>query len=1447
MKYKISPSRIGDYFVHNCDRYMVYDGLNNSDRKYIGWDEETDFNEVAKRAGEAWELEVVEKLRAAGEKVFEVTDDNPLLKGDKKKELSEKRRRETVEFLRKAEPGYIYQAVLYTNREFCEKYMPEVDTDQITWNDSMSDLIKVEFDEERKCPKFSVIDVKHAKRAKINHKVQIVVYIRMLETILAEHDIPGYVDDTTGYVWPFKAEEPKSFSTADIITFVDAYFNEALPNVIEKMRGIEEESEGTEIGERLDETLDYCLSQKCEWCGNLKHCTKWAEEHAPVLLMPYMTPRTQEYFMKNPDIPRTLDEFENYAAEQDNSDRMKEESGFLKNRLDNISDVLRAIHDRATDNRNVAYPKPVYNMDMPKYQDVKIVITAQRDVGLDKVYLYGLKISIFKSKNYIDFPVNANGFPEENRVFIAETPESVSANTREFVEYLYDFLYKVSQHNANENDWQRQLSVQGFVMDNYELFNLEEGLFDELLRGYIDEEYRNKLLNIIFWLQGERMITDSVNQAADLGVEIPVVVLSSAVGRLYVVPGYISNNLEDISKAFSESYDIELNRKYSNPLSNALKSEPINNIWFPKKDKDTPEDKTKNLEGLKSYVGIRLSVEGNIVSKLQSVADGHSGLKRNAPTFFLVDTNMSSDTRMAKLYIEQKYEQLLTFHEMRKVRMGDLEEAANDGKILKVRVVSEGQLLEPYQYYSKSANSFISADACWFRYEKINADKFFLKPFYWAITVETGDAAAGELAMLDERSKESLPDYSTDPRFPQRYFRLAYLDKMKYTEENGASYIYGLRMGHTTYQPGTILYIVEKFVDISGDRVADTLNKGLQNPGLIYPEGAYIDEDTGETRNNYTDFLNEDGTTIQADDYMDVMKKYITLDGMSFSASQKRAFDHMFSHNITLLLGPPGSGKTDFIARAILALCGLFKELYHYNMSVLVTANSHAAINNILEKLAEKIETSRLLGGVDEAMLPTLIKYEKFEAESEGDSDEEDENSGINGVDLYLHRRPKLNGSNQINNDPNILVYNEFTRDFANRRTNNPNYKINKPFVVGSTSGGSYKFNKLLQKTNNFGDRYNNFGGYDLIIIDEASQVKFGDAMIGMDLSKDLVRYLIVGDENQLSPIIKGSYNAPEDEPDIYGSVFRAYYDIAKREGLDYLCQLEENFRMNEILDRYPGEKIYDVDIVPGDGRNGYHAYRNDVIGDKIATQILTMDSFEDVSSSIDGIDDELMRSILDPDYPLVLVKLTAEKATDKQELELRLATEITKLLKEHMVDKDGNHYVTDEEFWGDANHKGAFAIISPHHEHINRLKDNISTELGMDRNKLYIGTVDKLQGQEREAVVVSYGVTNVEKAIAETEFIYSRNRLNVSITRGKKKTIVILADVLLDKPLELLDVDDEDTEKGISFMCDFEKFMKKTETDTESANPSHTEVDSAQTNSGNVLIEIMRKRVIFD
>lgn len=49
-----------------------------------------------------------------------------------------------------------------------------------------------------------------------------------------------------------------------------------------------------------------------------------------------------------------------------------------------------------------------------------------------------------------------------------------------------------------------------------------------------------------------------------------------------------------------------------------------------------------------------------------------------------------------------------------------------------------------------------------------------------------------------------------------------------------------------------------------------------------------------------------------------------------------------------------------------------------------------------------------------------------------------------------------------------------------------------------------------------------------------------------------------------------------------------------------------------------------------------------------------------------------------------------------------------------------------------------------------------------------FVDTVEKMQGQECDAVCVSYGVADVEFALMEREFIYSLNRLNVAI-RGRE------------------------------------------------------------------------------
>jgi hypothetical protein len=76
---------------------------------------------------------------------------------------------------------------------------------------------------------------------------------------------------------------------------------------------------------------------------------------------------------------------------------------------------------------------------------------------------------------------------------------------------------------------------------------------------------------------------------------------------------------------------------------------------------------------------------------------------------------------------------------------------------------------------------------------------------------------------------------------------------------------------------------------------------------------------------------------------------------------------------------------------------------------------------------------------------------------------------------------------------------------------------------------------------------------------------------------------------------------------------------------------------------------------------------------------------------------------------------------------------------------------------------------------------------------------VDKMQGQEADAVVISYGVSDPEFALKEAEFIYGLNRLNVAITRARAKTVLCLPRPLLEATPQVLDVPAAAT--GLAFM----------------------------------------------
>jgi hypothetical protein len=61
------------------------------------------------------------------------------------------------------------------------------------------------------------------------------------------------------------------------------------------------------------------------------------------------------------------------------------------------------------------------------------------------------------------------------------------------------------------------------------------------------------------------------------------------------------------------------------------------------------------------------------------------------------------------------------------------------------------------------------------------------------------------------------------------------------------------------------------------------------------------------------------------------------------------------------------------------------------------------------------------------------------------------------------------------------------------------------------------------------------------------------------------------------------------------------------------------------------------------------------------------------------------------------------------------------------------------------------------------------------------VGTVDKFQGQEAAVVIVSMATSSGDYLPRDIEFLYSRNRLNVALSRAKCLAILVASPRLLD------------------------------------------------------------------
>lgn len=1343
MKVTLSASRIGAYYGKLCKRNLVYDAVNNKkDLIMLGWEkpERTDSSDAL--AGDKWEAEVFQRIQNDPDSKVMFCD------ADDRKKYSFEQTLDVLKQLDKTQNiTYIYQACVRVTRSFQKEYLPGCHEYgfQLEFSDMYPDFIRAEYINVEDKFRLTIIDVKNADHVKVNAQIQISLYAMMLKSILKDYHIDHcYVNEEEGIVWNkeriTKNLLEHSFELKDAKKEIRTFFTDILPGVCTII-------EKSENGRELLDMLPFRISMQCEYCGNFENCHKEAVEARSARLLPYMSEEAQNRLTELVELEElsddSVDSVRTYLMGPD-SQKMTDGCLFWKN-VKNDMEAYETAMKSYFAGEKVRISKKGSSVSFPQFQHFALMLTAQRDVDSGRIYAYAWyleparEIDIFEiGKNefgYADIQTKEGQEKGEGSYYgtiIAEnnTEEEFRRIDREFVEKIYDILERISEQEEND-------TLQWYVMDQYERNNIEEALYYMLeeLDSEKEQELLEKVMTILFWLQGERMVTESSEMPEEI-IENPMVVIVPELSRLYALSMGISYNLTGISEIFSPDYNFSKDSDYYfEKLSDVMDGMPILNIW--KCSSSSQKEASDKLKSMRRHLIKRLQVEAAIVSAVQKdCRDGMIRLSTRAASYQMQEKVFEGYPEIARLDFENRYEELLKYHQIRNVRMRGIDNAIDEGNILSLECL-DGNRYNVLNWENYSGREWFTAWIC--EDNSFNREQILLLR-----DTKYKNSLAGVINRINEDGKE-IPVFYT-PDFENDYdFR---------DTGHGVTMRFRARDSRFIPKTGKKYLLFEVYKDFNSPKVRSGLKKLKSRPELLDPNLL-----AGNTEVSWNKEKEE------------ICRRYWSPDGLEFSSSQKEAFIHLFNRKLNVLIGPPAAGKTDFIARSVITLCRYYKEVENRDFKIMISAMSHSAINNVLIKIAK------------------LLNHDAEEL-----------------PDIYLYKMERFDEEDSFLEDNVSLVTNSYDLDEILREK-----EIS---VIGMTGWSACK------QELNMSDAADAF--FDMVIIDEASQVRAMDAFLQLECGGENTRYMLVGDDDQLPPIIGGKYRYMEGSKYIHGSIFKLYLTALGQDHED-IVHLNDNYRMNNILCRYSAEKIYGLD---------YKARIPGIAGQKI--RLLTKSG------------DELLDFMLDPEYPLVFCKLSG-LPRDQKNAEVELVTKLIRELWDKILNEDGEIAGRSGNFWHEKTgtsgkaYDGACGIISPHHEHINRLLTAVEHEIGCPRQDIFIGTVDKLQGKERQTVIVSYGVSDRETVVRESEFLFSRNRFNVSLTRGKAKTIVLLSDVIAQSNIStnVLKGKGQELEKGIAFIQGFEDFM-------EHAAPDEEVMDRKFTfQGGNVTLHIRKKRIL--
>jgi predicted RecB family nuclease len=250
----------------------------------------------------------------------------------------------------------------------------------------------------------------------------------------------------------------------------------------------------------------------------------------------------------------------------------------------------------------------------------------------------------------------------------------------------------------------------------------------------------------------------------------------------------------------------------------------------------------------------------------------------------------------------------------------------------------------------------------------------------------------------------------------------------------------------------------------------------------------------------------------------------------------------------------------------------------------------------------------------------------------------------------------------------------------------------------------------------------------DTLFVDEAGQVSIANVVAMGTSSRNIV---LVGDQMQLGQPIQGTHPGESGR-----SALEFILGDAATVPADRGIFLPVTRRMNPDVCRFISEAVYE-------GRLQAEAAN--------AAQRLVLLAGADPALKATGIS---------------WVPVTHADCRQKSEEEAAPIGELyTSLLSQQWTTKDGVTQAIGPE---------NILVVSPYNMQVNLLKSVLPAGAR-------VGTVDKFQGQEAAVVLVSMTTSTAEDVSRGLEFLYSRNRLNVAISRARCLAVVVASPALLE------------------------------------------------------------------